>query len=251
MLSKYELRQKISSGSFGQVFSAVNKRTGERVAIKVEKLSELSSLKHEARVYNILKNLPGIPSIKWFGTDEQNSYIILPLFKYNLKELRCSRTLQDSEIISIGKQILSILEHIHKMSVVHCDIKPDNFMIERGSTTLFLIDFGFARKFNPNSKIMNNSVGTPNFMSRSVHSKKEPGFLDDIESSLYVLLSLYKNGLSWTSTWTSRETNVGDILKQKQGLFDTSNSIPHFLLKMTNYIINEQRRSGILDYNLV
>jgi serine/threonine protein kinase len=246
MLSKYKLVRKISSGSFGEIFSAVHKRTGEQVAIKAEKCGDYSSLKHEARVYNLLKNLPGIPNMKWFGSDANNSYIIIPLFSYNLKELKRMRFFSESDIVSLGKQMMVILENVHKMDVVHCDIKPDNFMINHGSGKLFLIDFGFARKFNPEPKTLTTPVGTPNFMSRSVHSNVEPGFIDDIESSLYVLLFLSGKEVSWFN----KDIDNKEILSQKQIFFKNLEEIPHILKTMAQHITSHGR-SFISNYNLI
>ena len=51
--SKYKILNKISSGTFGQVYKGQNERTREMVAIKVEKKSGdiCATLKSEAKVY--------------------------------------------------------------------------------------------------------------------------------------------------------------------------------------------------------
>jgi serine/threonine protein kinase len=49
---KYELLEKLSEGSFGQVYKGKHVRTGELVAIKMERKngSTSSSLKNEAKI---------------------------------------------------------------------------------------------------------------------------------------------------------------------------------------------------------
>ena len=227
MLSKYDHIEKVASGSFGAIYSAIHKRTFEKVAIKVEKKGVNSSLKHEARVYNLLKGLPGVPRMIWFGRDVLHNYIILPFLRKNLKQRKADNWTGDFHeqvIEAIGQQILSILKHVHKMGVVHCDIKPENFMND-DSGLLYLIDFGFTRKFNLIPKQLKKPVGTPNFMSREVHSGTEPGYNDDLESVFYILLWCGKEETLWDET----DDDPNNILRQKELLFKELDKIPSYL----------------------
>ena len=227
MLSKYDHIEKVASGSFGAIYSAIHKRTFEKVAIKVEKKGVNSSLKHEARVYNLLKGLPGVPRMIWFGRDVLHNYIILPFLRKNLKQRKADNWTGDFHeqvIEAIGQQILSILKHVHKMGVVHCDIKPENFMND-DSGLLYLIDFGFTRKFNLIPKQLKKPVGTPNFMSREVHSGTEPGYNDDLESVFYILLWCGKEETLWDET----DDDPNNILRQKELLFKELDEIPSYL----------------------
>ena len=227
MLTKYEHIEKVASGSFGAIYSAIHKRTHEKVAIKVEKRGINSSLKHEARVYNLLKGSSGVPRMIWFGRDVLHSYIILPFLENNLKQNKAEQwtnTFHEQVIITIGKQILHILKGVHKKEVVHCDIKPENFMYD-DSGFLHLIDFGFTRKFNLIPKQLKKPVGTPNFMSRKVHSGTEPGYNDDLESVLYILLWCGKK----ETLWDESDDDPNNILRQKELLFKELDKIPHYL----------------------
>ena len=64
--NKYELLDKLNSGSFGTVYKAKNIRTGELVAIKIERGPIINSLRNEARIYQYLLKEPGFPKLKWF-----------------------------------------------------------------------------------------------------------------------------------------------------------------------------------------
>ncbi|CAJ0920046.1 unnamed protein product, partial [Mesorhabditis belari] len=63
---RYLLVQKIGSGSFGEIYIAIDVRKAKEVAIKVEK-AELRhpQLPHEARLYKRLKGGPAVPKMKW------------------------------------------------------------------------------------------------------------------------------------------------------------------------------------------
>ena len=60
-------------------------------------------------------------------------------------------TLQKSEIITLGKNLISALEVTYKERIVHRDIKPDNIMFRLGNSEAVLIDFGLVRDLDASS----------------------------------------------------------------------------------------------------
>ena len=54
--------KKIGSGSFGEIYRALDEKTGNDVAIKIEKLDvPKPQLAEEARLLSRLKGMPGFP----------------------------------------------------------------------------------------------------------------------------------------------------------------------------------------------
>lgn len=197
LTTKYKIEAEISSGCFGKVYSGYHKKTREWVAIKEEIKTNVSTLKHEAKIYQYLSGVKQVPSIKWFGATETHLYLVLPLLHQSLETYKHHVTkLPEMMLRTMTTTIVEILQAIHEKQIVHCDIKPSNFMID-SKGVLFLIDFGFARVFSPHERLMHSSIGTMNYMSRRVHMKQEPKYVDDLESAFYVILYLHLSDIPW------------------------------------------------------
>ena len=56
------------------------------------------------------------------------------------------------QINSIAKQLVSAMEALHKCSIIHRDIKPDN-IIMNSEGHIWLIDYDIARIVNNEEKI--------------------------------------------------------------------------------------------------
>jgi len=245
MLSKYKLKRELSSGAFGKVYHGVHKRTGAEVAIKVEKREHQCSLKHEARVYHYLKSIKGVPNIIWYGADQLHNYIILPLLGENVKQAYDAHRLQRDSIGRLAKSMCEILKQVHLIEIVHGDIKPENFIFDREHHQVHLIDFGFARKFNATPKQLQTPSGTPCYMSRRCHSSLEPGYIDDIESLLYLILSLYYTELPWQHN----TTNHTDIAREKEIIVHAPESVPEVLYGLLQ-MVKSGDRGELPEYNL-
>merc|ERR1719410_2203630 len=63
------------------------------------------------------------------------------------------------------RQMLLAINYIHSHSIVHRDLKLENFLYDRkGGDHLKLIDFGFSKFFDPNVK-MHLSCGTLSYVA--------------------------------------------------------------------------------------
>ena len=235
---KYNLIEKINEGSFGTIFKAENIRTKEMVAIKFENKSEqMKSLKNEARIYQYLGKLNGFPQLKTFGTIGDLNYLVMDLLGNSLVDIIKKKELSLIMVLGLGIQIIKRIQSLHNNCLLHRDIKPSNFVFgnEDDTNKLFLIDLGFAKRYDYDGthieeKNINNIVGSLNFVSINVHNYIEPSRRDDIESCIYVILTMLLGDLEWF-----KETDINKIALLKRNIIN-DDKIPIFIKTMLTYI---------------
>ena len=110
----------------------------------------------EARILARLSHEPGVVSVQNFFYDNNSGYIILNYLPGpNLKDMveKMPRPMEAEEIVNLLLPLIKALGEVHKMGVIHCDISPDNIVLdEKGG--LVLIDFGAAKTMDLNKKSM-------------------------------------------------------------------------------------------------
>ena len=238
--NKYSVIEKISEGSFGTILKGKNERTGELVAIKIESKTTLTpTLKTEAKIYQYLGKQVGFSQLKWFGTNDKYNYLVVDLLGHSLTHsLTHTEPINCITAIELGIQIIDRIETLHTKSLLHRDIKPDNFLFGLGNETnkLFLIDFGFCKRYEYHGKhiqqkTISSIVGSLNFVSLNIHNGLEPSRRDDVESCIYIIIYMYTGYLDWIKFDTSRETMV----KLKRELINNPD-IPFFISNLLQYI---------------
>ncbi|ELW64314.1 Casein kinase I isoform alpha [Tupaia chinensis] len=178
---KYKLVRKIGSGSFGDIYLAINITNGEEVAVKLEsQKARHPQLLYESKLYKILQGGVGIPHIRWYGQEKDYNVLVMDLLGPSLEDLFnfCSRRFTMKTVLMLADQMISRIEYVHTKNFIHRDIKPDNFLmgIGRHCNKLFLIDFGLAKKYRDNRTRQHipyredkNLTGTARYASINAH----------------------------------------------------------------------------------
>ena len=233
---KYILLDNIGSGCFGSIYKGQNIRTKEFVAIKIEPIKDnLKLLKNESKIYQYLNGCEGIPSVKWFGKDNENYYMVINLLGNSLQDFIKNKSFPLALTLKIGIKVLTILKTIHDKGLVHRDIKPDNFLFGLNNVNnIYLIDFGFCKSYTENGKHnkikkTNRMIGSNNYASISSHKCYELSRRDDLESLCYMLIYLNFGFLPWNN-----ESKEEIIINLKNDMIK-DNRYPLVLLKLLKY----------------
>jgi len=227
----YRLLTKIGEGSFGKIFSAQHKDTGQKVAIKLVKTTEAAMYENELTIYTKLhkssiSSISSISSLFAAGIEGPYYYLVLDLYEQNLEQLRASFGCMPLKVVlHLGVQMLAIVESLHQKGVLHRDIKPANFMIKTNAqniSELFLIDFGLADCFKDEKqkhipmKTGERLMGTPRYMSVNMHQHITPSRRDDLESLGYILIYLYKGKLPWQGVSQAQAPQTQGVSQAQQ-----------------------------------
>ncbi|KAH9597474.1 Protein kinase domain [Trypanosoma melophagium] len=210
--SRYRIGQKIGSGSFGEIFRGTNIQTGEPVAIKLEQVkTRHPQLAFEARFYRILNaggGAVGIPNVLYHGVEGEFNVMVIDLLGPSLEDLFsfCSRRLSLKTTLMLAEQMIARIEFVHSKSVIHRDIKPDNFLMGTGKKGhhVYIIDFGLAKRYrDPRThqhipyREGKSLTGTARYCSINTHIGIEQSRRDDLEAIGYILVYFLRGSLPW------------------------------------------------------
>ena len=220
---KYKIIEELGEGAFGKIYVGKNINTDEKVAVKLQTDEGSILLRNEARIYNLLRDVKGIPRLKIFGKEHGINYMVMQLL---------GKTVIDNNnsvhVINIGIQIIDIIRDIHSRGVIHRDIKPDNILYSLNTKEqIYLIDFGLSLCYRDNNgrHISKGSsrdiVGSINFISVNIHKGITASRRDDIISIFYVLVYLIVGDLPWNIN-KMKETKIekmyNNVFKMKQNI---------------------------------
>ena len=155
-LGHYLIKEQIGAGGMGVVFLAHDERLERDVAIKVLPASTFSDpavrrrFRKEALTLSKL-NHPNIATIFDFNEENETCFLVTEYISGPAVDIIVSAgALPESQIISLGTQLVDALIAAHDKGVVHCDLKPDNLRLTPDGR-LKVLDFGIARLIHTSS----------------------------------------------------------------------------------------------------
>lgn len=174
----YHLQKvKLGEGSFGTVWRAVARKTGEPVAVKRVDKARLTSggiedqrpeIEQETRLLRELSH-ENIVRLWDVFEDRSSMFIVLEYCDggdFGDKIQERALLVDEPEAAHWMKQILAAIAFMHARRVCHRDIKPENFLVA-GGDTLKLADLGLAVKIARGEE-RTDRCGTPAFMAPEV-----------------------------------------------------------------------------------
>ena len=180
IFKRFKIEKLLSASNFSWVYEGKNIIKNIPVIMKIEKEGKYNFLESETYILTIVKGL-GIPKVITFGRHFQYKILVEECLGKNLQALWESypfkkdpngkRNIYIKDICLLAIQGLERLKHIHDKNIIHRDIKPENFIIgQNDPDVVYLIDFGFARKYRSSRtgkhirfSNLNHLIGSWNF----------------------------------------------------------------------------------------
>mmetsp|Transcript_30864 Transcript_30864/g.47290 ORF Transcript_30864/g.47290 Transcript_30864/m.47290 type:complete len:299 (+) Transcript_30864:242-1138(+) len=151
-MERYQKMEKIGEGTYGVVYKAKDRVTGEIIALKKIRLeAEDEGIPSTAiREISLLKELqhPNIVRLYDVVHTERKLTLVFEFLDQDLKKYLdiCDSGLDVPILKSFLYQLLTGVAYCHHHRVLHRDLKPPNLLINREGQ-LKLADFGLARAF--------------------------------------------------------------------------------------------------------
>jgi BR serine/threonine kinase len=154
----YDIKEPLGKGKFGLVKSAIHKKTGKNVAVKIMSKKEMTvpDIELQRREIEILKMCqhPYIIRLLDIFENEDNIYIVMEnlsggdLFTYLEKR---KFTVTEHRAKTIAHQIATSLYYLHSFGICHRDLKPENILMvdPTEESDLKIVDFGLSKIIGP------------------------------------------------------------------------------------------------------
>ncbi|KAJ2693395.1 Serine/threonine protein kinase, partial [Coemansia spiralis] len=157
----------IGVGTYGEVYHAVDRRTGESRAVKVlprkhappppaggkpvdESFIDVRLLSREVTLYARVPRHSNIVHFERMLHTKDQLFMVMEhcsggdLYENISKNPYFRLSGNDALIRRLFLQLVSAISHCHKNGVYHRDIKPENVLVSRDGLNVKLIDFGLA-----------------------------------------------------------------------------------------------------------
>ncbi|XP_053189815.1 mitogen-activated protein kinase 15 [Scomber japonicus] len=152
---KYEIKKRLGKGAYGIVWKAVDRQTGEIVAVKkiFDAFRNRTDAQRTFREIMFLQEFGDHPNIvKLLNVIRaQNDKDIYLIFEYMDTDLHAvikkGTLLKDIHKRYVMYQLLKAIKYLHSGNVIHRDKKPSNVLLDT-DCVVKLCDFGLARSLN-------------------------------------------------------------------------------------------------------
>lgn len=182
---KYHILNQVGTGATGNVYTAINIETSEKVAIKmidirkqVKKVLILTEL-------SVLKNKKHPNVVNYYDSyllDGRQLWVIMEYMQFGpLTDLVTKLILREGQIAVIVRETLKAIEFLHSNKIIHRDIKSDNILLGQDGQVK-VIDFGFCAQLENTNEKRRTFAGSPYWLSPEIITRKAYDTKTDIWS---------------------------------------------------------------------
>ncbi|XP_037081938.1 serine/threonine-protein kinase 4-like [Pollicipes pollicipes] len=166
----FDIICKLGEGSYGSVYKALHKESGQVLAIKQVPVD--TDLQEIIKEISIMQQCDSPYVVKYYGSYFKNTDLWI-VMEYcgagsvsDIMKLR-KKTLSEAEISTILSDTLRGLQYLHLRRKIHRDIKAGNILLNTEGHAK-LADFGVAGQLTDTMAKRNTVIGTPFWMAPEV-----------------------------------------------------------------------------------
>ncbi|MES0490698.1 MAG: EAL domain-containing protein [Leptospirales bacterium] len=156
-ISGYTLIEKLHKSQQTLVYRAIRQKDKVSVILKIlaSKYPTARDIARLHREYDIMQTLHIDEVAHAYGVERVNNTSMIVLEDVGgqtLKNIISSRKMDIKLFLEVAIQMTEIIGKIHKNSIIHKDLKPDNIIFNQKDNTIKIIDFSISSSFPKESK---------------------------------------------------------------------------------------------------
>lgn len=182
--NRYRIIRELAEGGFSQTYLAEDTRLPKNPKCVVKHLNPtiddpiftkkaLELFKTEADTLQELGKHDLIPQLYAYFQENKEFYLVQEFIEGHplSTEMSPGSQMAEARVAQIAKEVLEILQFVHKYNVIHRDIKPSNLIRRHHDGKLVLIDFGTVKQVQMEVASAHHKakvtlpIGTPGYMS--------------------------------------------------------------------------------------
>ena len=188
---RYRIERLLGYGGMSDVYQASDETGGPPVAVKVVRSTDpelVRRLIREARAVAGFDH-PNLVRLLEADTQDEHAYIVMELVDGETLGVRLRKgPLPPDRSATLGSSLADALDYVHRLGVVHRDVKPANVLLGPGPRVR-LADFGIAQVIDGSSAtVTGTTLGTAAYMAPEQLAHHRVGPAADVWALAAVLL---------------------------------------------------------------
>ena len=149
--ASYNVGHILGHGAFGSVHKCFPKESDSTDSFAVKAVPMDRYNHDEIEILQDLKKCPNVVQIKDVFHHTEGSYIVMEEIAGGelLERIATKQCYAESEAKVLFKTLLQTVKFCHEQGIAHCDIKPENILLQDkdNDVSIKLVDFGLAKRF--------------------------------------------------------------------------------------------------------